>query len=259
MSSLFARAKATAAAASASLSKSTGGGAANEPDEAGSAAAGAAEEPPTGEAEEIPTDKAMDGFDKAAARSNWEKGMGAIRPLLVIACGDETADVMVKVLTETMVENPAQFAAAMGGLPSPAPSKFMALFAAWKHMLLVHRQEAFDQDPVITPILQEAFHWARYAQAVYGGTKLFKAGLDDKCPPGAGLTMEVGLAGGLTEEEMQPPPKNFVPTPGKEKKRFKVSNERTFCAFFNITPAEILVNATVEWDARSVPTSLTHP
>ena len=66
-------------------------------------------------------------------------------------------------------------------------TKLLALCAYWMHTHATFRQEEFTQDPEITPTLVEAYHFARYATTVYGGTALVNMGIDERAPPGGGL------------------------------------------------------------------------
>lgn len=109
-------------------------------------------------------DEASDTYDTTQWTKKWETIVPGLRKMLVLVIKEESLiDTALDVIREQCIEKPAQFREAMDGLPSDEgvglTLKLAALFAYWLHIHATFAQKAIKQDPAISPILSEAFHW----------------------------------------------------------------------------------------------------
>lgn len=105
-------------------------------------------------------DEASDTYDTTQWTKKWETIVPGLKKMLALVIKEESLiDTALDVIREQCIEKPAQFSEAMDGLPFPTPLKLAALFAYWVHTHATFAQKAIEQDPAISPILSEAFHW----------------------------------------------------------------------------------------------------
>ena len=105
-------------------------------------------------------DEASDTYDTKQWTKKWETIVPMLKKTFALVIKEESLiDTALDVIREQCIEKPAQFSEAMDGLPFPTPLKLAALFAYWLHIHATFAQKAIEQDPAISPILSEAFHW----------------------------------------------------------------------------------------------------